>query len=268
MLAFHSIAGVPRSGSTLLCNILNQNPDFYASDTSVVPELLGVMTQKFSNSPEVQGMLAADKDGTEFLLNEMLSIIIETWYHMHDGVVFDKSRGWPFHNALLTGLYPNAKLIVTTRDLRNVFASMEKQHRATPMFDLANSPVEKTAYDRADKFMSKDGVIGSSVIALQDLVDRCADNVFVVAYERLCTTPGIVIEDLYKFLKLEPFEHTFKAVENVSDEPDYLYLNKFPHEGSGDVAPTDIREWQKFISNDLGEMIYNVYPKYNKLFGY
>ena len=55
------ICGLPRSGSTLLCNILNQNPDFHASSTSPLAQTLGALSQFLSTSPEVKSDLYNDR---------------------------------------------------------------------------------------------------------------------------------------------------------------------------------------------------------------
>jgi sulfotransferase len=41
MKKIHFINGMPRSGSTLLCNILAQNPKFHVTPTSYVAEVEG-----------------------------------------------------------------------------------------------------------------------------------------------------------------------------------------------------------------------------------
>ena len=40
MKNLHLIAGLPRSGSTLLCNLLNMNSKFHATPTSYVIDML------------------------------------------------------------------------------------------------------------------------------------------------------------------------------------------------------------------------------------
>jgi sulfotransferase len=262
------LAGVPRSASTLLCNVLNQNPKFYATDTSFIPELLGGITQKISNSPEVQGMLNVDAEDTQDRLRCMLQGMIESWYSGVDKTIFDKSRGWPFHALLMAQLYPECKYVVTVRDLRGVFSSMEKQHRATPMFDLATTPTEKTMYSRAELMMSDDGMIGGAAIGLQDLMSRCPDNVFVVKYERFSKDPRSVMAEMYDFLQLPKHRHNFKNVKNVSQEPDHIYLNKFPHEGCGEILPCEDAPWDGLINPELADLIFDRYPRYNELFGY
>lgn len=268
MKSFNVVTGVPRSGSTLLCNILNQNPEFYAGDTSPLPEIVSTLVNKFSTNGEIQSALIKDSEGTMLKLNTMIQSVIEAWYEGEDRVIFDKSRGWTFNAVLLGELFSTAKIIATVRDLRNVFGSVEKQHRKTPVFDLASNPNEKTIMDRADKMMSPEGMIGQCVVGMEDAMARVQDRVFVVQYESFTLDPRSKMVELYDFLGQPYFEHDFEGVENVAEEVDGLYLNKFPHQGGGKVEKTDRNEWKEYITPELGGMIYQRYPQYNSLFGY
>ena len=51
MKNFHMIAGLPRAGSTLLCQILNSNPNFHVTPTSGVLDMLKIMRSQFSQNP-------------------------------------------------------------------------------------------------------------------------------------------------------------------------------------------------------------------------
>jgi len=268
MRGFHVITGIPRSGSTLLCNILNQNPDFYASSTSPIPELIGTFINRISSSAEIQAALARDSAGVTGRLNKMLLRMIEVWYEQKTGVVFDKSRGWSFNSLLLARLFPQTKVIACVRDLRNVFASIEKQHAQNPIFDLASSPNEKTMLVRADTLMSPNGLIGQSAIGTQDLMDRMEKRTHVLHYESFSINPKMKMKEIYEFIGEPYFEHDFENVENTSEDLDALYLNKFPHDGSGEVRPSDRKEWRSHVPVDLAGLIHQRYPKYNELFGY
>ena len=48
------IMGLPRSGSTLLCNILAQNPAFKIEHTNPLPGLIGAMINVWSQSPDIE----------------------------------------------------------------------------------------------------------------------------------------------------------------------------------------------------------------------
>jgi sulfotransferase len=85
------ICGLPRSGSTLLCNILNQNPKFWASSTSTLPQLLGTSINVWSNSLEMKGELVTDREGTEKKLHRSLKAFCDAWHERSDGrtVIFE-----------------------------------------------------------------------------------------------------------------------------------------------------------------------------------
>ena len=50
MRSIHTIAGLPRAGSTLLCQILNSNPRFHVTPTSAVLDMLKTMRGNFSSN--------------------------------------------------------------------------------------------------------------------------------------------------------------------------------------------------------------------------
>lgn len=268
MKSFNVISGLPRSGSTLLCNILNQNPGFYAGSTSPLPEIVGSFVKTISDSAEIKSALAHDSDKVTKNLQNMLAAMIYEWYGDTDKVIFDKSRGWSFNSLLLQNLFQNIKMIVCVRDLRNVFGSIEKQHRKNPIFDSAAGPLLKTIENRANTMLAPDGMIGQCVVGVDDVLSRTPDNVYILQYEAFTVDPATKIKEIYNFLEIPHFEHDYKNIKGVAEDLDALYLNKFPHEGSGEVKATDREEWKEYLSEDLAKLINTRYPKYNQRFGY
>ena len=267
MRSFNVVTGLPRSGSTLLCNVLNQNPDFWASSTSPVPMMVAALSNVISHSDEIRGLLERD-DNTTARCTATAKAVVDAWYQDEDRHVFDKSRGWTFHALLLREMFPQAKIIATVRDLRNVFGSVEKQHRKNPIFDQGGNPNEKTILSRADSMLSPDGFIGQCVVGVMDLAARMPEAVHVVVYEKLASDPRHELRRLYEFLELEWFEHDLDNVENVATDADGLWLNKFPHSGHGQITPTDPDEWKNYVQEDLGGLIFDRWPDYNTRFGY
>ncbi len=267
MSEFHAIGGLPRSGSTLLCNILNQNPRFHASSTSVLPQTLSGMAHLWSNSPEIKSRLIDDKQATEDCLGHVMRAVITEWHASLRGVVFDKSRAWNHNAALLEYLVPSAKLILCVRDLRAVFASIEKQHGKNPIFDLATVPLEKTHLTRADSMFSAQGMIGGPLVGVEDVLRRRSQNVHVVQYEQLVAQPRKVLSTLYTEIGEDDFDHDFDNVKNAATDCDALYLDKFPHQGDGKVEERK-EDWQEHVSPDVCAQIMNRFPKYNRAFGY
>ncbi len=268
MKSLNVVTGLPRSGSTLLCNILNQNLEFHASSTSTLPIIMANASLAFSSSVEIQGELIRDREATELRMCNSLRAFANAW-HSQDKIIFDKSRGWASHTLLLQQLFPESLSIIMVRDLRAVFGSVEKQHRVNPILDLGNTPQEKTIFTRADKMFSPQGLIGGPIVGIEDVLRRNLNKTMIVQYEAFCENPGMVLERIYSKLSgVSYFEHDFTDVQKTAEEVDALYLHKFPHEGSGKVEPTDPNEWRTYVSPDLANTIFNRYPFYNQRLGY
>ena len=126
-------SSLPRAGSTLLQNLIGQNPDFYVTPTSGLMELLygakinysEVNEFKFSKEPELMR-----KAFTSFCNEGMhgyANAITDKKYFL------DKGRSWGFYYSWLEQFMAyQPKIICMVRDLRDVFASMEKAFRKNP----------------------------------------------------------------------------------------------------------------------------------------
>ena len=121
-------SSLPRAGSTLLQNILGQNPDFYVTPTSGVLELLFAARNNYTNDKAFQaqdpklmkkGWLSFCRQGIKGFFNG----ITDKKY------VIDKSRGWGVHYNFLNSFYPDPKIICMIRDPSAIMASMEKNFR-------------------------------------------------------------------------------------------------------------------------------------------
>ena len=92
-MTIHTISGLPRSGSTLLCNVLNQNPRFNASSTSELPAFLSSITHQWTNSIDVKNELNMDKEKTEEKMLRTMRAYTNAWLHSDKEVVFEASAG-------------------------------------------------------------------------------------------------------------------------------------------------------------------------------
>src|SRR5258707_1895755 len=113
---FHFISGMPRSGSTLLAAILNQNPRFRAGMTSPLADIMGVVMAEASSKNDFSFDVSDDQRVA------MLRGLVENFYAgdadagdraVSDGiprgdVVFDTSRLWCSRMQLLESLFPVA----------------------------------------------------------------------------------------------------------------------------------------------------------------
>ncbi|MEO9001804.1 MAG: sulfotransferase, partial [Rhodanobacter sp.] len=126
---FHFISGLPRSGSTLLAAILNQNPRFRAGMTSPLADIMGMVMAEASSKNDFSFDVSDEQRVA------MLRGLVENFYaeHAGAGVVFDTSRLWCSRMPLLGTLFPTAKVIACVRPLPWVLDSMERLVRNQPV---------------------------------------------------------------------------------------------------------------------------------------
>ena len=262
MKAFHVICGLPRSGSTLLCNVLAQNPAFHVLHTSPLPSLIDRLAAGLTDVPEVKGMLQRDQGKIDAQSFEAARALIRS-FHGGDHICFDKNRLWSSAQFLLAELFPDAKIICLVRDLRAVFGSFEKHWRRNPLMQM---PPGRTIRERMNNQFSPQGMIGDALAGIDDLVLTQTKAAIFVITEQLVENPGLQLQRIYDHLGLPVFEHDFENVKNTAIDPDWLYLGKFPHEGSGKVEPRE--DWQEFVPQRLAGEIMANHAAYNQTFGY
>jgi len=260
------IGGLPRSGSTLLCNVLNQNPEFHASSTSCLPAMVASLNSLWSQVPEIKGGLLHDADQIKHRMYMSQRAMCDAWYTHEPGkLVFDKSRGWNNIVMPFQKIFPGGKVIICLRDLRDMFASIEKQHRKNPLLDVF--PADAGITQRAQGMFGPKGMFGTCLRGIKDIIDRRLD-VYWLRYEDFSEHPGQTMQRIYAYLGIEEcFEHDFDNVLNVAEDPDFLYLEKYPHQGDGRIEKRE-SEWRKFMSPDLAKGIMDGHKWYNTVFGY
>lgn len=266
-MRFATIAGLPRSGSTLLCNLLDQRDDTIVSSTSALPLVLGQLSQILTNSPEITSDLIANPSTRDRNL-DVLRAVVEAWYPDSGELMIDKSRGWGATFLLLQRILPEARIVATVRDPREVFASVERQHRAS-----AEYGPHEPLLDRANQMFSPQGIIGGPITWVDDLVRRRPRTeggeaaLLVLSYDSLASAPEMTMRSVERHLGLGPHSYDFEAVESAATDVDELYRFKYPHDASGPVKARP-SGWQDVISDDIAELIKARWPFFFQTFGF
>ena len=274
----HAIGGLPRSGSTLLTNILNQNPRFHASSTSSLPGVLQAVSIQSSNAPETKSDLAHDREATEDYIRRTNQAIVRERYAkampfvenleaQPASVAFDKSRFWGAVRGLFREASPGGRLIVCVRDIRAVVGSLERQAAKFPELSITPNLAAAGVLERVNFYCSPEGMVGGPMTGIVDMILLKDPDVFWLPFEALTQDPEGVMTALYAMIDEEPFEHQFDDVVNVSTDLDALYLNHFPHEGCGKVQKPPMT-WQKWLPEELADGVLNKWPAFAEAFGY
>lgn len=276
MASFNVIGGMPKSGSTLLCNILNQNPRFYASDTSPVSLGVAGTLHALTSRSEYTSELHKDRDGTRARLAAAARGVVDGWYsHRDEAVIFDKDRSnaWMYQHEVFRVLYPEGIIIGLVRDPREVFARVLAARKADPLVRETAIPAHRMLGAQMETLMGPTGLVGSAMNAIQDLLQRGntkeheTNFVYLLPYERLVSHPEEALSGLYSALGEEPFEHDLENVVNVAGDLDALYRNQWEHKGEGKVQGK-LPSWPDILPPAMAKQILAKYPLFCHAFNY
>ena len=220
----HFISGLPRSGSTLLCNLLAQNPDIHTTPTSGCHEAMFALRNCWNEWIEHKAAksLSADKN-----LQRVLAAVLYSYHDTGRPVIIDKGRGWlSLLEMAEFALGRKAKVIVPVRSMAQIAASFEKLHRkqAATRRDTGNYFQAQTVQGRTDALLAGDAPIGLAFNRLRDAIQRgFSDRLLLVEFEHLTHRPQETMECVYDFLELESFSHDFGNVEQYTHEDDSVH---------------------------------------------
>ena len=117
------MCGLPRSGSTLLVNLINQHPDVYGSPDSLLSGMIKALQEKISESMQ-DSQYNADLS-YDIFYNFCRGGIISWIDKLTDKKIFlDKCRGWIETVDICRNTFPHTKFIVCIRDLRGIYSCL------------------------------------------------------------------------------------------------------------------------------------------------
>lgn len=264
-------SSLPRSGSTLLQNIIGQNPDFYVTPTSGVLELVFGARHNFTNSPEfkAQDQTTMENGFKGFCaggLNGFYDAITDKPY------VLDKSRGWGYYQNFLNFFTEqDNKIICMIRDPRAIISSMEKQHRKNPQLTSPvvddNSMQGTTTEQRIDIWVRSQPV-GLAFDRLRQIISEGNDKkMLFVKYEDLTSNPKRELKRIYDYLSVPEFEHNFNHVEQITKEDDEVYGIYGSHtiQNKVESKPNDFNE---ILGRSAAEWVTQYYQWFYDYFKY
>ena len=230
------VAGLPRSGSTLLTNLLAQNPRMHATPTSGI---IGMLVAVRNGWDQNEAFMAMDRKQSEATKARVLRAMLQAYFaDVEAPICIDKNRFWcEFLEmaAALVGGRERVKVLVTVRDLRDVVASFEKLYRTTSALgqlgqEKALELKFKTALGRVGVFIDDAQPVGRAYNAIRDAVTRgWLDCMHFVEYDELTGNPQKTLDGVYRFLGEEAYQHDFNNVQQVTIEDDFIYGFKDLH---------------------------------------
>ena len=232
----HFLAGLPRSGSTLLAAILNQNPAARVSSTSDLVHILDVLANLWANAHTL-----SINDPERTRLVEVMRGVINAEYKDAPRVVIDKSREWPrpdIMQSMPMVLGRPMKIIATVRDVPDCAAS----------FARIADPEDLNSFLVDSSFIQH---LQGSYVSLQNGYAAYPEAFLFIEYEDLLADPQAQLDRVHDFLDLPPFPYDFDNIDGSTVAEDDAALWNAP--GLHDVQPKLERQHNQSARDVLGK---------------
>lgn len=224
---FYFMAGLPRSGSTLLSAILNQNPRFYSGPSSpVVPTMLALENSLANDElfmaypkPEIARMIIAN-------------VLPQFYADVEQPVIFDKNRSWVNRMHYIPGYFGiEPKILIPVRNVDEILTSFITMCRRNPYTgegkinfideNLIKLNLPLTDDARCELLVSPNGILGQSFNGIrQAIMEGRQSQLHFIEYDDLTNNPEETMRKVYEFLGEPYFEHDFTNLVNVHQERD------------------------------------------------
>jgi len=260
MKTFHYLAGLHRSGNTLLSALLNQNPQIYSSPLSPIVDFYYQYDNSIAHTENVIRM--KDKTG----INNTLKIIDNFYQHIEKPIVIDREKSWGTEanlHLLKKYINPKPKIIFTNRPIIEILASWISILGERSKLDL-DMQMDNWWYkdylthndNRCDYIMRPNGPMDKGLLTYNELLKPENKDIFcIVNYSEIINEPDKTMNQIYDFLELPNYKHDFNNILKLeADDDEAIGLPANMHE---------IRPQLKKISKDpreiLSEYVINKY---------
>lgn len=239
---FVGVTGLPRAGSTLLCQLLAMHPEIDCEGmSSPLCNLLLAIRRMVSDDQFMLSQLDRAFDVAYGHLEGGMTGMLRGWYSGCDKpVVVDKNRAWLHCIEMVLQLAPETKMIVCLRELGQIYGSVEDRHQQTILLDFIDHFADFDRFGRADALFAKDKVIGAPLIsihAVDDLPAEVQQRLFFMRYEDLMARPAEVMSRIFAWLDVSPLTIDPEHLEVMGvGESDSHYRMKFPHSQHAHIA--------------------------------
>lgn len=253
-------SGLPRSGTTTLSAILNQNPQIHSGPLSPVFESMLVMENYLKMGEQANAFPKPDSFHT------MIAGLIDGYYSdVAKPYVIDKCRAWTGQIPRIKHyLTDHPKILVTVRNPLEILASfidmIHRNHIQMSFIDknLIKEGLKATDENRCDLLMRPGGVVYESLAGLINAMENHRECIHLVEYDNLISSPEEVMKGVYNFFEVEYFNHDFNNLSNQYRENDSIvYGLSDMHEIRKELGKTS-KKFDEVLSKEIIE-------KYNEL---
>ena len=255
---FAYLAGLPRTGSTVLGTLLSQHPNVYSSRTSCLRDMMNqVKGFSLGESPYYDR-----KDPKSPCWGIMRGMLYGAYEHVAEEIVVEKDRGWASDVSLirkLTGCEP--RILSPVRPIPEIIASfilisqkIGKQSKIEDELRLAGRESNPWSLSRViwEKY------IYANYRVFKSGYEQDPDCFLLLEYEDIVSNPKETMGAICEYLHIPTFTPGTTGLVNPNKENDAIY--GIP--GLHDVKP-ELKRTSPPAQEVLGEECYNFWANLN-----
>lgn len=215
------MAGLPRSGATVLSALLNQRNDVYASPTSGILNVLSEASNAWERSIEIQASIKNPKV-LRHQCDVMLKNMFVEFYKEHNGkLIVDRHREWVSPGGLNFAqqvFKKPIKIIAPVRNIESIAASYVKLFKPKDVTHFVNNHIYMKNIEECYK-------------NLLYAHDCFPELLCFVDYDQLIGDPKTELQKIEDFLGLENFKYDFENIDGsmVLERDEEVYGVKNMH---------------------------------------
>jgi sulfotransferase len=223
MKRFAFLAGLPRSGSTLLNTLLSQHPEIHTTPTSCILGIIHNSLHHFLGETPYFDL----KDPRSPAWEVAKGILYGAYKHTDKSLVVEKDRGWPSEVTTLRRILGDDPLIVSSvRSIPEILSSFillsQKAAGTSKIQD------EVISANRKLNSWSLSRIIWERYVyfnwrALKTGYETNPDCFLLVEYDDLVSDSNRTMGTIYDYLKVPYQEPTRQGLRNPNPENDAIY---------------------------------------------
>lgn len=256
----HFCAGLPRSGSTVLMNILQQHPAIFTTPTDPLPYIVKDTLTRCRYHEPFQAM---DGTAADNALYRFVHGGVRGWYNglTSKPVVISKNRNWPE----LLHLFPKSKTIALVRDLRSIIGSFDRVNeglKATHTFNESGTFMPAMTDSEKFNYYFNQGnplldALQNQLTKLVDIAQKGKGEVIVVRFEDFVSDPINELKQIHEFLDIQWFDYDLDNIQQSEIyEHDHAYFReRTSHKVQSSLTTYKQPDYQ--MSHELQRMIVN-----------
>jgi tetratricopeptide (TPR) repeat protein len=224
--------GFPRSGTTLLENILKTHSKIKTIEEK--PTLDGLLSYIFNKNNNIEDITNFDKKTLDKLQAQYI-IDRNKFTDTNKKLIIDKLPLNLMHIGFIYRIFPNAKFILSIRDIRDVALSCYFQS-----FKINDAMANFLNWENTCNYLT------SLILTGLDIIEKYPINIILVEYEELVKNPFKLTAEIIEFLGLEwensMFNYRKKIKGRNINTPSYSMVNN-------KITTQQTQKWKNYKSH-------------------